>query len=204
VAAKYTIEGAATFNAGFIGDNKSIGFISVPLWAAFGTVEVSCLDSLALYASYEYLSAYGGKIGTTDVETDNQSEITVGAKYTGIEKLSLAVDTDFAFFDENAFFDSSFGCQIAANAEYALKAPYALGLTAVYNNNALSGVGMSGPPWLIANIGMDNCVMINPYIAINPQGMPPFSKVNLGFKAFFENATGDFSWSVPLTVTVVM
>jgi hypothetical protein len=215
VAVQYDIKGAAIINAGFIGNNKNqLTTADEAEWAAFGTVELTGIQKVAAYVGAEYLNKYvnaGNSIF-------NMKNIAVGVKYTGIDKLSLALDGELGLYDENATLDSSFGGQIAANAEYAIKGPYAAGLTAVFNQDAMGTVNASGAPWAAGQIGDDNCVMFEPYFAINPMGPPPFAKVTVGVQLFYQTADfsnalwsgtvthskGDFFWAVPVCVTVIL
>jgi hypothetical protein len=219
IAAKYTFPMVAVINAGFIGRNKAIEALpyltaDVENFAAFASAQLIGVKDLSAYAGYEYTPLF---VNGFTMRMENLSDIAVGAKYTGIQKLALSLDGELAFFDANAsYFDgSSFGCQIAANAEYSIQRPYVAGLTAVYNDHAMAGINMAGAPWIDGQIGDDNCIMVNPYIAINPMGPPPFAKVTLGFQAFYQiddfttdygtaHTQGDFFWAIPVSVTVVM
>lgn len=204
-AAQYSLEGVGAFNAGYVGSNKGQTTADGdPAFAVFGTAQISAVDKLAAYAGYEYCNT----LMSSGTALLGLSDVTVGAKYTGIDKVSIAFDGEFSFFDALADGTAS-GMQLAANGEYSIAGPYAAGLTAVYNQDASYGVNMSGAPWASANIGDDNCVMLNPYFAINPMGPPPFAKVTVGFAGFYQVAdydtyeAGGVHWAIPVAVTVI-
>jgi hypothetical protein len=203
MAAEYNLNEIAIVDAGFIGNNKGMGTVgSTEDYALFASAQLTAVQNLAAYVAYEYTTVYYSRT--------NQSNIAAGARYTGIKKIALAADAEAAFADADVF-----GYQVVVNGEYSIQGPYAAGLTAVYNENAGYTINAGSIPWADGQIGDDNCLMFEPYFAINPMGPPPFAKVTVGFQAFYQvddyttgygtaHSAGAFYWAIPVCVTVIM